>query len=119
MPFPHYTTQPVDAKAIAEWSHRLGSTDDSKIRIATRRILSCLTTRSDPVDGFIDAVIAWENLFAQANSELGFRISTAMAVLLEETPADRLACQKQINASYGLRSKVVHGCEDPQSFGGS
>jgi hypothetical protein len=45
------------------------------------------------VDGFIDAMIAVENLFGNESSELSFRISTALAFLLaRELEARRLAC---------------------------
>ena len=57
----------------------INATDDSKIRIAIRRVLSAINERMNPVDGFVDVIIAWENLFG-GNAELSFRISTAWKV---------------------------------------
>ena len=97
-----------DARSVAEWARILHSVNDSNISIARRRLLSALSDRLDPVDAFIDAVIAWENLFG-SGGELGFRISTSMAALLSSEQSERLDLQTQINKLYGQRSSVVHG----------
>jgi len=101
-----------DARAIADWALSLGTVNDSAIRIAQRRLVSALS-RSDPVDGFVDAVVAWENLFGSRQGELGFRISTAMASLLSGDANERLRLQREINKQYNRRSDVVHGSDPP------
>jgi hypothetical protein len=71
--------------------------------------VSALCERRDPVDGFIDAVVAWENLFGAGQTELSFRISAAMASLISDVVAERLPLQNEIARLYGRRSKVLHG----------
>lgn len=78
------------------------------IDIAVRRTLRAASEREDENDQFIDAVIAWENLFGSM-SELGFRISVAMSMLLGKDNAERKSLQVEINQLYSLRSKYVHG----------
>lgn len=50
--------------------------------------------RSDPGDRLIDAVIGWENLYASGQGESTFRISGALAWLLEPDASAREALQK-------------------------
>src|SRR6266508_3021827 len=96
-------------ESIRGWASIITSVDDSKIRIAQRRTLSALTQRHDPVDSFIDAVVAWENLFGAGQGELRFRISASMASLLSDVADERLALQNEISKLYDRRSKVLHG----------
>jgi hypothetical protein len=108
----YYRAGETDAKRVAEWAEILETTEDSKIRVAHRRLLSALSERENPVDGFIDAVIAWENLFGSREGELTFRISTAMAKLLHDDPTSRLQAQRDLSKRYNRRSAVVHGSEE-------
>jgi hypothetical protein len=84
---------------------------DGKIRIAIRRILSSINGRMNPIDGFVDSVIAWENLFG-GDAELSYRISISISKLLEESQQRRLELQKKIVNYYKDRSKIVHGVKD-------
>jgi hypothetical protein len=84
------------------------------VDIAVRRILEAVSERVNPIDGFVDAVIAWENLFGSTEGELTFRISAAMASLLESTPERRIERQKQLKKLYGERSRIVHGGSEPK-----
>jgi hypothetical protein len=107
-PMEHYLCKPEDRESIKRWCDILKKTDDSKIRIAIRRVLSALNERTNPVDGFIDAVIAWENLFG-GDTELSLRISVSIARLLEIDKTKRVDLQNRINKLYNTRSKIVHG----------
>jgi len=98
-----------ELSAVSSWLMTLESSDDREIKIAHRRIISALTERADPVDGFVDAVIAWENLFGSREGELSFRISSAIAKLLESDTDARMARQKALRDQYNLRSGIVHG----------
>jgi hypothetical protein len=98
-----------DSQAIADWASAIALAEDSNIRIAQRRIVSALTQPRDPVDAFIDAVVAWENLYGRGQGELTFRISTAMALLLSEDLRQRSSLQTEIAKLYGRRSQVLHG----------
>jgi Apea-like HEPN len=57
----------------------------------------------------IDSIIAWENLFGSKEGELRFRITSSLAVLLEESYQARKDLKKRLSDLYDLRSKVVHG----------
>jgi hypothetical protein len=80
--------------------------------IAVARCLRALAERDDPVDAMIDAVIVWENLFG-SGTELSFRISSAMAMLLASDATERIALQKELKDLYTARSEVVHGAPVP------
>ncbi|WP_433457761.1 hypothetical protein [Micromonospora sp. CA-248212] len=112
-PVGHYQLSPSEVSELRAWAERLRSTPANKVEIPRRRILSAIAERGDPVDGFIDAVIAWESLFAGTDQgELSFRICAAMAKLLFDGPADRLAEHKRLIRLYTKRSKVLHGAQN-------
>jgi hypothetical protein len=66
--------------------------------------------RREPIDGFIDAVIALEHLLLQTDSdELGFRLALRGAWLLGADRAGRQEYFDALKRIYSLRSGVVHG----------
>ena len=67
-----------------------------------------MSGRTDLVDRLVDAVIAWENLVG-ADGETTFRVTAALAKLLEDEPAKRSTLVRQLKKVYSLRSDVVHG----------
>jgi hypothetical protein len=72
-------------------------------------LISAVAGRHDVEDGLVDAVIAWESLFAGTDAgELSFRIAAAMSWLMGRTADDRLALHREITSLYGTRSRVVH-----------
>jgi hypothetical protein len=77
--------------------------------IAMRRTLSSVAERIDPLDGFIDAVLAWENLFS-GRPETSMRVCGAIAWFLEPQSYDRRAqLYSELTKLYTNRSKLVHG----------
>jgi len=110
-PMPHYLLCSGQQKSIKHWASVIKGSSDEKIRIAIRRILSSINERMNPIDGFVDAVIAWENLFG-GNAELSYRISISISKLLEESKECRLELQKKIVNYYNDRSKIVHGVKE-------
>ena len=110
-PVPHYLLSSGSSESLKHWSSTVNSSNDETIRIAIRRILSAINERTNPIDGFVDSVIAWENLFG-GNDELSFRISISISKLLKELPEDRLALQKKIVKFYNDRSKILHGLKE-------
>ncbi|MBI3584700.1 MAG: hypothetical protein HY096_12250 [Nitrospinae bacterium] len=100
-----------DKNSIRKWCSSINNIEDNKIRIAIRLILSSINERMNPIDGFVDSVIAWENLFG-GNAELSFRISAAIARLLKGDEESRHAFQKKIVDLYNDRSKIVHGIKE-------
>ncbi|WP_280341607.1 HEPN domain-containing protein [Nocardia abscessus] len=101
----------VDAAAaaeIAEWATRMAELPDS-LKVGRRRLLQATTERADPVDSFIDAVVAWESMFG-TKAETAFRVTGSMALLLEPTDvAARKPLHKRLTDLYSHRSDLVHG----------
>jgi hypothetical protein len=89
--------------AVAICKHRQG-----KIDVAINRTLRAMAERLDFMDVMVDAVIAWENLFAKSG-ESTLRVSGSLAWLLKETPADREKLRSEVAAIYKSRSAIVHG----------
>lgn len=110
-PMPHYLLKHNEMEAVIYWSKLVNESNDEKIRLAIRRILSSINERMNPIDGFIDAIIAWENLFG-GNAELSYRISVSIAKLLAEAQEERLEIQSKIVKFYTERSKIVHGVKE-------
>jgi Apea-like HEPN len=80
-----------------------------QLDIAMRRTLSAVTERTDPLDGFIDAVLAWENMFS-GRPETNLRVCGAIAWLLEPDNYDRRSgLFTELKALYSKRSNLVHG----------
>lgn len=110
-PMPHYLLKSSEIESIAYWSKIINDSDDEKIRLAIRRILSSINDRINPIDGFIDSIIAWENLFG-GNAELSYRISVSISKLLKIRLDDRLELQSKVVKYYTERSKIVHGVKE-------
>jgi hypothetical protein len=99
----------AEVAAWGEWYARLGTAHVTRISLALSRILRALAERHEPSDVLIDSVIAWENLFGTSEGEPTFRVSTCLAVLLEDSFDARADLKKKLTVIYALRSKVVHG----------
>ena len=100
-------------QAAQTWWQKLESHPDS-LWLGSRRLLSATTSRLDPLDGFVDAVICWENMYGSGGAETTFRVCGAMARVLE--PADhakRRILFKELKDLYGHRSELVHGAKEP------
>ena len=82
---------------------------NASLRIGRSRVLRVRSEGRDPMDGIIDAVIAWENV-AGSKTETTFKVCAALAWLLEPDDVDRrssvFTTAKRI---YDVRSRVVHG----------
>lgn len=100
------TTEELEALTAA--MEKVDSHYDRRIDVAVRRVLRALRDRSDPQDALVDAVIAWENLFG-GKAETTFRVTAALARLLEPDPKKRARRRAKLAAVYDTRSRVVHG----------
>jgi hypothetical protein len=62
----------------------------------------------EPMDVFIDAVIAWESLFGTTEGEPTFRVTTCLAALLEDDPARRVELKSQLGryTRFAARSSM-------------
>jgi Apea-like HEPN len=80
-----------------------------RLDIAVRQTLSAVVERADPHDGFIDTVLAWENMFS-GTPETNLRVCGAIAWLLEPDSYERRRrLFKELKDLYTSRSKLVHG----------
>lgn len=99
-----------DMEALGIWTIRVGEGYDENLAVAARRTMSAVRERVDPEDALIDAVVACENLFGHGgDSEVTFRVTSAIAVLLEPNQGARAAYRSRLGKVYKARSQVVHG----------
>jgi len=98
-----------DVEELESWMKTVEERFDSKLDLATRRLLSSVTQRMNAEDGLIDATVALESLFGTGQGEIRFRLSVAIAWLLESDPEARERRRRQVSSIYDDRSKVVHG----------
>lgn len=85
--------------------------DDTEI--AATRLVSAVVHREHYVDSLIDAVMVWENLLG-TSSEVSFRVTAALARLLEPDVSKRRNFRKKLADVYDVRSRIVHGSKiDP------
>jgi hypothetical protein len=99
-----------ECASIEKWSQRLAESYDPAIEIAVRRTISAVAERDDPQDGLIDAVMAWENLFG-ASTETTFRVTAALAHVIEPDRVKRVARRRALARTYAARSRLVHGAQ--------
>ena len=93
---------------IQHWAQKVNDHPEN-LDIAARRTLSSVAERLDPLDGFIDAVLAWENLFS-GRPETNLRVCGAIAWFLEPQSYDRrVQLFDEIGKLYASRSSLVHG----------
>lgn len=105
------TIEAGQEEQLVLWAGRVADHYQDSVAVAVSRLLSSARERSFSVeDSLIDAVIAWENLFGHGgNTEMVFRVTGAMAILLEADPAKRVDLQRRLKKIYDLRSRVAHG----------
>jgi hypothetical protein len=100
---------------LLEWIERLAT--NPLPTIALDRSLSILAAQQEYVYAFIDAVIAWENLFGTGdNQETSYRVSMNMAAVMSDVVAERVLLQRDIKKLYSRRSTIVHGGDHPSPF---
>lgn len=72
---------------------------------------------ADIVEKFIFLSVALEILFSNESSELGYRFSNRISLLLGNDLTQRIITQKNVSKIYNKRSTIVHGnVVDPPSF---
>lgn len=93
---------------IEEWARIIERSHIPELDVAATRLVSAITRREDRADALIDAVMVWENLLGTAQ-EVTFRVSAALAKLVERDPMRRISLKKELSRVYGIRSRLVHG----------
>ncbi|MCA1605000.1 MAG: hypothetical protein LC775_05900 [Acidobacteria bacterium] len=100
------------AERTRVWAARVEQQHPAQLNFGVRRLVAAASTRHDPIDSFIDAVICWENMFG-ASSENTFRVCGAMACLLEPSDSTkRLSEFTSLKKLYDIRSRLVHGATE-------
>jgi hypothetical protein len=117
-PVTPFTETVLDGEMVGrfkDWVERIKLYHPSNLDVAMRRILSAVGTRTDPLDGFIDAVLAWENMFS-GTPETTMKVCGPISMLLERGDLTlRVELYKALQELYGKRSKIVHGGEQEPS----
>jgi hypothetical protein len=98
----------LELRRAEEWAQRLEENQSDSLQIAQGRIVSAIAQRTDKADALIDALIAWESLVG-TRTETVFRVTAALARLLESGYPGRTALRKSLGKVYDVRSRVVHG----------
>jgi hypothetical protein len=115
-PVPEVTIDHALSQHIQQWATRVDKSHPSNLDMSMRRLLAAVSERLDPMDGFVDAVISWENMFGTGEGETTFRICGAMAHLLEPDRSDqRLSLFRKLQDLYRVRSSLVHGAQEPDA----
>jgi len=97
-----------EVAALRRFAESLAAQNVESIDIAMSRTLLAATERSRATDVLIDAVTAWENLVG-TEAETSFRVTAALAQLLERDFELRTHRHRALKNIYGVRSKIVHG----------
>lgn len=66
------------------------------------------------LDRIVDFIICLESLYSSNEQQLSFRFAMRVAIVLGQTPRQKLMLQEFILQIYDLRSKIVHGDELPK-----
>ncbi|MET8367657.1 hypothetical protein ABZU53_29440 [Micromonospora sp. NPDC005194] len=113
LPMPNVVISDAKAEMIKNWSRKVGDQHPDSLDIGMRRILSAVAVRLDVLDGFIDAVMCWENMFGAAN-DTSFKVCGSLAKLLEpdDSEARRVLFARLVKL-YNARSALVHGSKEP------
>lgn len=105
---PHVKIDAANFTLVREWANRISESQDEKISIAKSRFILALNGRENPVDSFIDSIIALENLFGN-KSEITVSVTSSVCILLESNVKNRPALYNNVKSLYGKRSTIIHG----------
>ncbi len=97
-----------DIEGIVHWANVLDANHNPSLDIAARRLVSAINERYDPDDRLVDAVICWESLVG-TKLETVNRVTSSLAILLEENVELRSKMMTSLGSTYSVRSHLVHG----------
>ncbi len=98
-----------DVDAWMDWWAILRDKHVGRMDLAIDRVVSSIGGRVSDEDSLLDAVVAWDALCGAAGSESMYRVTGALAKLIEEDGGKRMKTKKALEKVYAVRSKVVHG----------
>ena len=90
---------------------QMNNNDSEAVRLATRRLSSCLT-RDDPSDAVLDGTIGLELLLGDdENQSLSYKLRLRCAALswLDDSTEPAAEIAKKVKQIYSARSAIVHG----------
>lgn len=90
---------------------QMNDNESEAVRLATRRLNSCLT-RNDPSDAVIDGIIGLELLLGDdQNQSLSYKLRLRAAALTWVSGSSKTATEigDRVKKVYALRSAIVHG----------
>lgn len=102
-----------EAKKIESFWEKFCSFDLTKhsfLNVALNRF-NYAYERNTPEDILIDCMIAFEALYSEGPGDLSYKVSTRIARLLKEDPAEREDMSLFMKKNYGIISTIVHGDE--------
>lgn len=112
----NYVVERGQVKAIEDLAAILAENYNESMQLASIRTVQAISQRIDRSDALIDAVMAWENLVG-TRSETVYRVTAALARLLESQDDKRRSFRKELQDIYNIRSRVVHGdVVEPQAI---
>lgn len=97
-----------DVEGIVHWANVLDANHNPSLDIAARRLVSAVNERYDQDDRLVDAVICWESLVG-TKLETVNRVTSSLAILLEENVELRSKMMTSLGHTYSVRSHLVHG----------
>lgn len=98
----------AEVERIVYWANVLVANHNPSLDIAARRLVSAVNERYDPDDRLVDAVICWESLVG-TKLETVNRVTSSLAILLEENVELRPKLMTSLGHTYSVRSQLVHG----------
>ena len=106
--FPSQVIDPIIARSISKYCVATDDLDQG-LRVGRRRILRAISERNDPIDSFIDFVIAWESLVGSSENTSYVVAATMSLLLAPDNVQKRKSLYSQIRKLYDRRSGLVHG----------
>lgn len=105
------TVTKEEMSAVRTVFEQMNNNDSEAVRLATRRLSSCLT-RNDPSDAVLDGTIGLELLLGDdQNQSLSYKLRLRAAALtwlsVSSIPAAEIA--DKVKQVYAVRSAIVHG----------
>ncbi len=107
-----YELNKAEAKNFIQFFKEFDLPTLSLLKLAIRYFNKSFNEPYPYRDGFIDCIIALENLFLKnTDRELGYKLSLRIAYLLGQNENHRSELFEFVKEAYSLRSSIIHGEE--------
>lgn len=120
----HFSEASIDAETLdrfrRHWQSLTSPRHSKRLPAICSRRFNAASDRRGHEDALVDLTVAAEALFLSDQQsdrgELGFRLQLRAARMLRQTGRDQAEVSAIFKAAYGLRSKVVHGGQIPETL---